>query len=85
METYPDWKFRMTIYLDELHLVRHIETPLNQLLEEYLESRNGLVWNDKKCKNRIIQWMQDAQLDYVKGQETGFDVWKSLQDMFGRK
>jgi hypothetical protein len=45
----PDWKFRMTVYLHELDLVNHIETPLNQLLKENLESGNGLVRYDKKC------------------------------------
>jgi hypothetical protein len=96
---YPDWKFRMMIYLDELDLLRHIETPLNELLEEYPEpkdgdstavtavqtARNGLIRNDKRCKSRIIQRIQDAQLEYVKGQETAFDIWKSLQDVFEMK
>jgi hypothetical protein len=27
---YPDWKFRMNVYLDELDLGKHMETPLNQ-------------------------------------------------------
>jgi hypothetical protein len=64
---YPDWKFRMTVYLDELDLLKHIETPLNQLLQDNLESRNGLVQNDKKCKSRIVQRIHNAQLEYVKG------------------
>jgi hypothetical protein len=51
---YPEWKLWMTVYLDELDLVKHIETPLNQLLEENPESGNGLVRNDKKCKSIII-------------------------------
>jgi hypothetical protein len=67
-------KFRMTVYLDELDLLRHTETPLNQLLEDNLESGNGLVRNDKKCKSRIVQRIHDAQLEYVKGQETAYDV-----------
>jgi hypothetical protein len=64
---YPDWKFRMTIYLDELDLLKHIETPLSELLEEYQEQENGettvmaemqtewngLIRNDKRCKGRI--------------------------------
>jgi hypothetical protein len=37
---YPDWKIRMTVYLDELVLLKHIETPLIQLLEEYPELEN---------------------------------------------
>jgi hypothetical protein len=82
---YPDWKFRMPVYLNELDLLRHIETPLCKLLKENLESGNGLVRNDKKCKSRIIQWIQDAQLEYVKGQETVYDVWNSLQDVFEKK
>jgi hypothetical protein len=82
---YPDWEFWMTVYLDELDLVKHIETPLNQLLEENPESRNGVVQNDKKCKSRIIQRIQDAQLKYVKGQETAYDVWKNLQYVFEKK
>jgi hypothetical protein len=65
---YPDWKFRMSVYLDELDLLRHTETPLSKLLEENLESGNGLVRNDKKCKSKIIQRMQDALLEYIKGQ-----------------
>jgi hypothetical protein len=36
--------------LDELDLVKHIETPLNRLLEENPESGNGLVQNVKKYK-----------------------------------
>ncbi|PNF26220.1 hypothetical protein B7P43_CG03716 [Cryptotermes secundus] len=66
---YLDWKFRMTVYLDELGLLRHTETPLSKLMEEYLElenveaaaeaavrtARNGLIRNDKKCKSRIVQ------------------------------
>jgi hypothetical protein len=62
---YPDWKFRMTVYLDELDLLKHTDTPLSELLEEYPEPengeaavqmvRNGLIWNDKKCKSRIVQ------------------------------
>jgi hypothetical protein len=38
---YLDWKFRMTVYLDELDLLNHIETPLSKLLEEYLEPENA--------------------------------------------
>jgi hypothetical protein len=89
----------MTVYLDELDLLRHTETPLSKLLEEYPEpenasaaaeaavqtARNGLIRNDKKCKSRIVQRIQDAQLEYVKGQETAYDVWKSLQDVFETK
>jgi hypothetical protein len=52
---YPDWKFRMSVYLDKLDLLRYIETPLSKLLEENPETGNGLVQNDKKCQNRIIQ------------------------------
>jgi hypothetical protein len=66
---YPDWKFRMTVYLDELDLLKHTETLLSKLLEEYLEPENGeaaavqtvrnrLIRNDKKCKSRIIQRMR---------------------------
>jgi hypothetical protein len=84
-KNYPDWKFRMNVYLDELDLLRHIETPLNQLLEDNPESRNGLVRNDKKCKSRIVQMIHDAQLEYVKGQETAYDSWKSLKDVFETK
>jgi hypothetical protein len=62
---YPRWKFRMTVYLDELDLLTHIETPLNELLEDNPESGNGLVQNDKKCKSRIVQRIHDAQLEYV--------------------
>jgi hypothetical protein len=82
---YPDWKFRMSVYLDELDLLRHIETPLSELLEENPELGNGLVRNDKKCKSRIIQRIEDAQLEYVKGQETAYDVWNNLQDVFEKK
>jgi hypothetical protein len=71
--------------LDELDLLRHIETPLSKLLEENPESGNGLIRNDKKCKSRIIQQIQDVQLEYVKGQETTYDVWNSLQDVFEKK
>jgi hypothetical protein len=66
--SYPDWKFSMTVYLDELDLLSHTKTPLSELLEEYPEpeniddaaeaavrtARNGLIRNDKKCKSRII-------------------------------
>jgi hypothetical protein len=37
---YPDWKFSMTVYLDELDLLRHTKTPLSELLEEYPEPEN---------------------------------------------
>jgi hypothetical protein len=70
---------------DELDLVKHIKTPLNQLLEDNPESRNGLVRNDKKCKSRIVQRIHDAQLEYIKGQETAYDIWKSLKDVFETK
>jgi hypothetical protein len=80
---YPDWKFRMTVYLDELDLLKHIETPMNQLLEDNPESRNGLVRNDKKCNSRIVQRTHDAQLEYVKG--TAYDICKSLKDVFETK
>jgi hypothetical protein len=94
--SYPDWKFCMTIYLDKLDLLRHTETPPSKLLEEYPEpenteaalrtARNGLIWNDDKCKCRIIKRIQDAQLEYVKGQETAYDVWKKkLQNVFEAK
>jgi hypothetical protein len=56
---YLDWKFRTTVYLDELDLLKHTKTPLSKFLEEYLEPengeaaavqtvRNGLIRNDKK-------------------------------------
>jgi hypothetical protein len=56
----------MTACLEELDLLRHTETPLSKLLEENPGSGNVLVRNDKKCKRRIIQRIQDAQLAYVK-------------------
>jgi hypothetical protein len=71
--------------LDELGLLRHIETPISKLLEKNPKSGNGLVRNDKKCKSRIIQRIQDADLEYVNEQETAYDVWKSLQDVFEKK
>jgi hypothetical protein len=54
-------------------------------LEDNPESRNGLVRNDKKCESRIVQRIHDAQLEYAKGQETAYDVWKSLKDVFETK
>jgi hypothetical protein len=54
-------------------------------LEDNPESRNGLVRNDKKCKSRIVQRIHDAQLQYVKGEETAYDIWKSLKDVFETK
>jgi hypothetical protein len=86
---YPDWS--MTAYLDELDLLRHTKTPLSKLLEEYPEPENGeaaavqTARNDKKCKSRRVQGIQDAQLEYVKVQENAGDVWKSLQDVFETK
>jgi hypothetical protein len=62
----------MFVYLDELDLLRHIVTSLSKLLEENPKSENGLVRNDKKCKSRIVQRIQGAQLEYVKGQETAY-------------
>jgi hypothetical protein len=64
---YPDWKFRITLYLDELDLLKHTETLLNQLLENNPKSGNGLVRNNKRCKSRIVQRIHDAQLENVKG------------------
>jgi hypothetical protein len=38
---YLDWKFHMSVYLDELDLLKHIETPISQLWEKCLEPENG--------------------------------------------
>jgi hypothetical protein len=72
---YPDWKFRMEVYLDELDLVAHIENPLRDLLAEHEipetmtpdermpieKTRQEIIKNDKNCKSRIIQRIQDTQ------------------------
>jgi hypothetical protein len=48
-------------------------------------TRNGIIRNDKKCKSQIVKRIQDTQLKFVKGQESCYDVWKSLQDVFEKK
>jgi hypothetical protein len=96
---YPDWKFRMEAYLDELDLVAHIENPLRDLLAEHEipetmtpdermsieKTRQQIIKNDKKCKSRIIQCIQDTQLEVVKGKETAYEAWKNLQDVFEKR
>jgi hypothetical protein len=76
---YLDWKFRMTVYLDKLDLLKHTDTLLSKLLEVYPERENGeaaavaavqrvrnrLIRNDKKCKSRIVQRIQDGQLERI--------------------
>jgi hypothetical protein len=37
---YLDWKFSMTVHLDELDLLSYTETPLSELMEEYPEPEN---------------------------------------------
>ena len=41
--------------------------------------------DDKKCKNYLIQRIDDAHLEYVKGKDCAHDVWKALQTVFQRK
>jgi hypothetical protein len=96
---YPDWKFRMTVYLDELYLylLKHIETALSKLLEEHPDpengeaaavaavqtARNGPIRNDKKSKSRRLQRRDPTGM--LKGQKSAYDAWKRLQDVFEKK
>jgi hypothetical protein len=36
-------------------------------------------------QNYLIQRIDDAHLEYVKGTECAYDVWKALQTVFQRK
>jgi hypothetical protein len=41
--------------------------------------------DDKKCKSYLIQRTDDAHLEYVKGKECAYGVWKALQTVFQNK
>jgi hypothetical protein len=96
---YEDWRFQMEIFLDEEELLTHILRPLAELQEEFRlagnenqETRSAkqkkidkLSTDDKKCKNYLIQRIDDAHLEYVKGKDCAHDVWKASQTVFQRK
>jgi hypothetical protein len=89
----------MEIFLDEKGILTHILRPLAELQEKYRltgnenqETRSAkqkifdkLSTDDKRCKNYLIQRIDDAHLEYVKGKECAHDVWKALQAVFQRK
>jgi hypothetical protein len=83
----------MEIFLDEKEILTHISRPLAKLQEEFRltgnenqETRSAkqkkldkLSTDDKRFKNYLIQRIDDAHLEYVKGKGCAHDVWKSLQ------
>jgi hypothetical protein len=95
---YGDWRFRMENFLDE-ELLTHISRPLAELQEEFrlTGNENHETWSakqkkidklsidDKKCKNYLIQRINDAYLEYVKEKDCAHDVWKALQTYFRGK
>jgi predicted DNA-binding protein len=41
--------------------------------------------DNKKCKSYLIQRIDDAHLEYIKGKACAHDVWKALQAVFQKK
>lgn len=96
---YDDWKFRMEVFLDEKEVLEHLRRPLMEWQTSYTvvdgdnkelkESKEKALLElqraDKRCKNFIIQRIHDSQLEHVKGKQTAYEVWTSLQKRFERK
>lgn len=96
---YDDWKFRMEVFLDEKEVLEHLEKPLDDWEASYCQVAGDkqettdlktkalleIKRKDRKCKNYIVQRIQDNQLEHVKGKQTAYEVWTGLQRRFEKK
>lgn len=59
----------METFIDEKGLYDYLERFLNDLLKMIRtdNEHKEIIQHDKKCKNYIIQMIEDMQLEYVKG------------------
>jgi hypothetical protein len=81
----------MEIFRDEKEILTQISRPLAEFQEEFRLTGNEnqerrspkqkkldeLSIDDKKCKNYLIQIIDDVHLEYVKGKDCAYDVWKA--------
>lgn len=77
----------METFIDEKGLYNYLERPLNDLLKMTRTDteHKEIIQNDKKCKNYIVQMIEDMQLEYIKGFATSFEMWDNLKNIFQGK
>lgn len=85
---FSNWKFRLTVLLEERDLKQFIEKDLDTILEGAKEDTaqiTALKLKEKKCKSLIIQCIADSHLEYVKEKEHAKDIYDLLVSTFERK
>lgn len=85
---FSNWKFRLTVLLEERDLKQFIEKDMDTILEGAKEDTaqiTALKLKEKKCKSLIIQCIADSHLEYVKEKEHAKDIYDLLVSTFERK
>lgn len=94
-KNYDNWRFRLETLLDERNLLELVQQEVQFQPEvdnekpEAKEARDKanekLKQRDKHCKRLIISSISDSHLEYCKGKDSAYELWKALEGTFQRK
>lgn len=83
---FGNWKYRLSVLLDERGLKNYIEEDLAEILQAAeADQRNAIRLEEKKCVSLLVQSIHDSQLEYVKDKERAKAMFDSLAAVFERK
>lgn len=82
---FNNWKYRMSMLLEEKELEEYIEEDLEIItLEATDREYRKHIKNEKKCKALLVKHIANDQLEYVKDKATAKDMYDSLCAVFER-
>lgn len=84
-ENYHNWKFRMELILAENGVSSSIEVELkvDDLATE--RDKQEVIRKDSKAKSLIVQYVDDNQLECLRGKGTAFQMWQTLKEKYEMK
>lgn len=78
---FDEWQFRVQMHLDSLNLMNVLtdDPPVD------VDAKATFLKNDKKAKERIVAFVHNDYLGYVRDKTTAKEMWDSLQSVFAKK
>jgi len=78
---YDEWQFRVKMHLDALGVV----DVLTMAVPTDAIAKESFLKVDKRVKDRLVGFIHNDCLSYVRDKETAKDMWESLQMAFAKK
>ena len=84
---FGNWKYRLSILLDEKGLRKFIEDELKNILRAEINQtlHGGIKKEERSCISIIVQSIHDSQLEYVKDKNTAKGMFDNICSVFERK